>query len=277
MTYDVGFLGCGNMGSALARAVSKQVGSGRIALCDTDKEKAAALAASTGGVVTDAVTLVKECDTLFLAVKPQGMTDALAPLREALAARADSLLLVTMAAGMRIADIRALSGFSGRIIRIMPNTPVGVGAGIVLYTLGEGVGEKEEEIFRSLLSHAGLLDRLPEEKIDAAGALTGCGPAFVYLFCEALANGAVACGIPRDKALRYAAGTVLGAAKTVLDTGRHPAELKDAVCSPGGTTIEGVRLLEERAFRAAAIDAVIAAYEKTANLTSSSADPKGKS
>lgn len=266
MKYKAGFLGCGNMGSALARTVAEVVGAGSVALCDTDEAKACALAKEIDGAVVDAVTLVKECDTLFLAVKPQGMKDALAPLGEALSARADSLLLVTMAAGMRIADIRALSGFPGKILRIMPNTPVGVGAGTVLYALGEGVGQADEEAFCSLLSRAGMLDRLPEDKIDAAGALTGCGPAFVYLFCEALADGAVACGIPRDKALRYAAGTVLGAAKTVLDTGRHPAELKDAVCSPGGTTIEGVRLLEERAFRAAAFDAIIAAYEKTAKL-----------
>ncbi|HBJ19333.1 MAG TPA: pyrroline-5-carboxylate reductase [Clostridiales bacterium] len=266
MKYDAGFLGCGNMGGALARAAAHAVAPGRIALCDTDTKKAEALALEIGGTVTDAADMIRDTAVLFLAVKPQGMKAALEPLRAALAARADSLLLVTMAAGLTVADIRELSGFDGKIIRIMPNTPVGVGAGTILYALGEGVGEEDEKIFLSLLSHAGLADRIPEEKIDAAGALSGCGPAFVYLFCEALADGAVACGVPRDKAMRYAANTVLGAAKTILDTGRHPGELKDAVCSPGGTTIEGVRLLEERAFRAAATDAVIAAYEKTAKL-----------
>lgn len=267
MKYKAGFLGCGNMGSALARAASRAVPQGEIALCDTDTEKASTLAKEIGAVVTDAPSLVGECDVLFLAVKPQSMAHALSPLRAEFKKREDSLLLVTMAAGMRIETIRELAGFSGKIIRIMPNTPVGVGAGTILYSPDENVGEEDEKTFLSLLSHAGLSDRIPEEKIDAAGALSGCGPAFVYLFCEALADGAVACGIPRDKAIRYAANTVLGAAKTILDTGRHPGELKDAVCSPGGTTIEGVRLLEERAFRAAATDAVIAAYEKTEKLS----------
>lgn len=265
MKYTVGFLGCGNMGGALARAAALARPRG-IALCDTDKTKAESLAREIGAVSTDALTLVNECEVLFLAVKPQGMKNALAPLRTALAARADSLLLVTMAAGLTVAEISSLADFSGRIIRIMPNTPVGVGAGTVLYALGDGVGEEDEKKFLSLLSHAGFCDRIPEGMIDAAGTLTGCSPAFISLFCEALADGAVACGVPRDKALRYAANALFGTAKMILDTGRHPGELKDAVCSPGGTTIEGVRLLEERAFRAAATDAVIAAYEKTAKL-----------
>lgn len=265
--YEIGFLGCGNMGSALARAARLAVCPDRIALCDKDTARAAALAAELGAEAVDDTALVRECEILFLAVKPQGMRSALLPLTELLAERAEDLLLVTMAAGVSIAELRALSEFNGKIIRIMPNTPVGVGAGTVLYTLGEKVTDADEAHFLSVMAHAGICDKIEEGKIDAAGALSGCGPAFVYLFCEALSDGAVACGIPRDKAMLYAASTVLGSAKTLLETGRHPAELKDAVCSPGGTTIEGVRLLESRSFRSAAADAVVAAYEKTKKLS----------
>ena len=117
-----------------------------------------------------------------------------------------------------------------------------------------------------MMAPAGLVDQVPEGMIDAASAVSGCGPAYVYLFIEALADGGVACGLPRDKAQAYAAQMVAGAAQMVLQSGQHPGALKDAVCSPGGTTIQGVRTLEEGGFRAAAMDAVIAAYEKTLEL-----------
>ena len=124
----------------------------------------------------------------------------------------------------------------------------------------------ELDSFAALIAPAGLVDLVSEGSIDAASAVSGCGPAFVYLMIEALADGGVACGLPRAKAQAYAAQMVEGAARMVLESGQHPGELKDAVCSPGGTTIQGVRTLEERGFRAAAMDAVIAAYEKTADL-----------
>jgi pyrroline-5-carboxylate reductase len=130
----------------------------------------------------------------------------------------------------------------------------------------ENVSEETEAAFVKSLSKGGLVQKIDEGKIDAASALHGCGPAFVYLFIEALADGAVACGLPRDTALSFAAKTVKGAAEMVLETGKHPGALKDAVTSPGGTTIEGVRVLEEQGFRGAAMDAVIAAYEKTLAL-----------
>ena len=148
---------------------------------------------------------------------------------------------------------------------MMPNTPAAIGAGVVQYC-GRGVTVEELDDFAALLSPAGLVDQVPEGLMDAASAVSGCGPAFAYLFLEALADGGVACGLPRDKAVAYAARMVEGAARMVLESGKHPGELKDAVCSPGGTTIQGVRALEERGFRAAAMDAVIAAYEKTLKL-----------
>ena len=148
---------------------------------------------------------------------------------------------------------------------MMPNTPAAIGAGVVQYC-GRGVTVEELDDFAALIAPAGLVDSVPESLIDAASAVSGCGPAFAYLFMEALADGGVACGLPRDKAVSYAAQMLEGAARMVLENGKHPGALKDAVCSPGGTTIQGVRILEERGFRAAAMDAVIAAYEKTLKL-----------
>ena len=148
----------------------------------------------------------------------------------------------------------------------MPNTPCAVGAGVVLYDANPLVGEEELAAFTAALSGAGILDRLSEHLIDAGSAVAGCGPAFACLFLEALADGGVACGLPRQKALLYAAQMAEGTARLMLETGQHPGGMKDAVCSPGGSTIAGVRTLEQRGFRAAAMDAVIAAAEKNAAL-----------
>ena len=137
---------------------------------------------------------------------------------------------------------------------------------MILYDGNEKVSALKAEAFEKILSKCGKIDRIPENLIDAASAVSGCGPAFVYLFIEALADGGVLCGLPRDKALTYAAQTLKGAAEMVLETGTHPGALKDAVCSPGGTTIEGVKALEDGGFRANAMEAVIAAYEKTLKL-----------
>ena len=168
--------------------------------------------------------------------------------------------------GKSVADIEALCGFKPAIIRIMPNTPVSVGKGVILFDVNEKVGEKDVGEFENALSAAGVLCRISENKIDAAGALSGCGPAFVYMFIEALADGAVLCGIPRSDALLYAAATIEGAARLAIESGEHPEKLKDNVCSPGGTTIAGVKALEDAGFRAAAINAVEAAYKKTLKM-----------
>ena len=137
---------------------------------------------------------------------------------------------------------------------------------MILYTANEAVSKELLDHFSQSLADAGKMDQIPEDKIDAASAVSGCGPAFVYLFAEALADGGVECGLPRDKALLYAAQTLKGAAELLLSTGKHPGELKDAVCSPGGTTIAGVHALEDCGFRAAAMGAVTAAYERTLEL-----------
>ena len=264
MEMTFGFIGTGNMGGALARAAAKAGVS--ITLADQNKEKAAALAYELGCVSTDVQTLAENCDLIFLGVKPQVMGSMLSEIAPALADRQDGFVLVSMAAGVAIEDIRAMAGNAYPVIRIMPNIPVSAGAGVILYDTTDNVSAEALESFREGMRFAGLLDPLPEKLIDAGSAVSGCGPAFVSMFIEALADGGVACGLPRDKALAYAAQTVAGTAQMLLDSGMHPGQLKDAVCSPGGSTIAGVRALEQGGFRACAMDAVDAAFDRTKEL-----------
>ena len=264
-----GFIGCGNMGGALARAVAGKVipEGGAVALTDADRPKADALAAATGATVTDLPDLVAGSDYIFLGVKPQGFEGLFGALRPLLRAKKGRTILVSMAAGVSISAVEKFAGVENLpVIRIMPNTPASVGQGMILYAHNSFVTDDELAAFLSAMAGCGRLDALPEEKIDAASALSGCGPAFVYLFAEALADGAVECGLPRDKANLYAAQTIKGAAELLLSSGKHPGELKDAVCSPGGTTIVGVHALEDGGFRALAMDAVVSAYQRTLEL-----------
>ena len=259
----IGLIGCGNMGSALVTAMKQEGRS--IYLSNRTAAKAEALAQRIGGSVCTNLEIASSCDLIFLGVKPQMMPEVLAEIAPALAGRRDPFVLVTMAAGLTMETVRQLAGGPYPIIRIMPNTPVSIGKGMILYCAA-GVTPEALAEFCTLLAGAGRLDTLPESLIDAGSALSGCGPAFVYLFLEALADGGVACGLPRAKAQEYAAQTLAGAAELVLQSGQHPGALKDAVCSPAGTTIQGVRALERAGLRSAAMEAVIAAYEKTRAL-----------
>ena len=263
MFRKIGFIGTGNMGAAIASAVA---GEGReLLLANRTPAKAQALAEQLGARVVKNPEAAGESDLLFLGVKPQMMGDMLDDIAPILRTRTDRFVLVTMAAGLTCDTIRDMAGGDYPVIRIMPNTPCALGKGVVQYC-GLGVEEEELAEFAALMAPAGLIDRVDEKLIDAASAVSGCGPAFAYLFIEALADGAVACGLPRDKALAYAAQMLAGSAELALNSGKHPGALKDAVCSPGGTTSQGVRALEEGGFRAAAMHAVIAAYEKTLSL-----------
>ena len=266
MNTKFGFIGAGNMGGALARAAAKAMAPENITLADQMTEKAEALAAQLGCHTADTATVAKECGFIFLGVKPQVMGIMLQSIAPVLAARENDFVLVSMAAGVAISDIQKMAGGNYPVIRIMPNIPASVGGGTILFDYTENVAQEAVATFRNALQHAGLVDPLPEKLIDAGSALSGCGPAFVSLFIEALADGAVACGLPRDKALAYAAQTVAGTAKMVLETGMHPAALKDAVCSPGGTTIMGVNALEMGGFRGCTMDAVMSAYQRTLEL-----------
>ena len=259
MTY--GFIGCGNMGGAIARALSQATKD--IYICDRSG-KAAALAEELGITYTSAEEIAGNCDRIFLAVKPHLMKGVLLPLQEILAEKKP--LLITMAAGLEISQIEAFAGCELPIIRIMPNTPTAIGKGVIQYCCNALVENATVSSWLDDMRFCGLLDELEERLIDAASALSGSGPAYMYIFLEALADGAVACGIPRAKAMEYAAMTMVGSAEMYLATRQHPGALKDAVCSPGGSTIVGVRALENKGFRGAAMDCVIATYNRNKEL-----------
>ena len=256
-----GFIGCGNMGGSIDRALSRNTKD--IAVTDRSG-KAKTLASELGITYSDNAAIAAQCDRIFLAVKPHMMKDMLLPLRETLARRKP--LLITMAAGLEMEKIEEFAGVRLPVIRIMPNTPTSVGKGVIPYCANDLV---DGEVLRDWLKdmdQCGLLDPLEERLMDAASALSGSGPAYLYLMLEAMADGAVACGLPRAKAMDYAAMTMAGAAEIYLSTHQHPGALKDAVCSPGGSTIAGIRVLEERGFRGAAMDCVCAAFEKNKEL-----------
>lgn len=265
MTY--GFIGTGNMGGALARAAAKTVEvRSSIVLANRTPEKAARLADEIGASVADNLTVARECDYILLGVKPQMMAGMLAEIAPALKERTTPFVLLSMAAGLTIQRIREMAGSDYPVIRIMPNTAVAVGEGVTMYCCSDNVTEAQRESFVSLLHCSGLLEELEEKLMDAGSAVAGCGGAFACLFMEGLADGAVTCGLPRDKANTFAAQMLLGAARLALESGKPFGQMKDEICSPGGTTIAGVRALEEGGLRAAAMNAVIAAYEKTLQL-----------
>ena len=263
MSTKIGFIGTGVMGGALARAVSKTEKD--IMLSNVPESTAKALASEIGGKVGTNLQVAENCEYIVLAVKPQVIFSVIAEIAPVLKTRNDNFVLITIAAGVSIASIKQAIGIDLPIIRLMPNTPVSVGKGVILSAFS-GVSETQKAEFFSLFSAAGFCDEIAESKIDAAGALTGCGPAFAYIAMQSLADGAVACGIDRQTATKYAEMTVLGAARLAVESGEHLEKLKDAVCSPAGSTIEGVNVLENRSVRAAFAEAVKASYKRSLEL-----------
>lgn len=262
--YEAGFIGAGNMGGALAQAAVKQVGGAKVAVTCSTPEHTAAAAQRIGCQAETAAGLLSESRFVFLGVKPQMIADVAETLAEELAA--SHAVFVSMLAGVTLERLALLLGAEKKIIRIMPNTPCAVGQGVTLVAANGAVTAEELAAFKGMMVASGTLDDLPEHLIDAACSVSGCGPAFAYLFIEALADGGVKCGLPRAKAIRYAAQMLLGSAELVLQSGKHPEELKDEVCSPGGSTIAGVAALEDRGFRGACIAAAEAAYRRTKEL-----------
>ena len=264
--FKAGFIGCGNMGGALAGVAAKALGGERVLVTDHNLVKMAALSEKNGCITSDAANIAGSCDFVVVGVKPQVLPDALREIKEKLLARENgSFALITMAAGIKISAIEEQLG-QVPVIRIMPNTPCACGEGVILYCSNNLVTEDMLEAFRRMFAPAGLLISIAEAKIDAGSAVSGCGPAFVYMFIDALIDGGVRAGLPRAVAKNLAQQTVLGSAKYALDTGEEPAKLKADVCSPAGSTIEGVAVLEEYSFRSAVMEAVKAAFDRTAEL-----------
>ncbi len=262
----VGFLGAGQMATALA------LGWTRAGLLDVPRSRAAdpspdarsRFQTATGVPAGESNRAVLDaCDVLVLAVKPQVIPSVLDEIRPA-AGRGH--LVISIAAGVTLKALDAGLEGNARLVRVMPNTPCLVGASASAYSPGPNATPADVALVAALFSAVGHVSQIGEHLLDAVTGLSGSGPAFVYLFIEALADGGVKCGLPRAVAQVLAAQTVLGAAKMVLETNQHPGALKDAVASPGGTTIAGLHALERAAFRAAAMDAVEAAAKRAQEL-----------
>lgn len=267
LTQSIGFIGAGQMAKALAQGFvrAKLLAAERIIACDPVPSAIEQFQAACPGARSAAsnVAVAEQSDVLLLAVKPQSMPAVIAELAGHVAGK----LVVSIAAGIPLAKLRDLK--TERIIRVMPNTPCLIGKGASAYSLGSGATAADGELVGKLLSAVGLAFQVDEKHLDAVTGLSGSGPAFAYVVIEALADGGVKMGLPRDVALALAAQTVGGAAEMVLSQHEHPAVLKDRVASPGGTTIAGLAALEAHGLRGALIAAVEAATRRSAELGSS--------
>ncbi len=262
----IGFLGAGKMATALARGwiAAGLVAAENVSASDPFPGPRAAFAAESGAKVLESNReVVAASDVLVLAVKPQSMAALLAEIGPVLSGRE---LLISIAAGLTLAQLNDGLGRGRRLVRVMPNTPCLVGASASGYCPGEGATSEDVAFVDKLLNAVGRAFRLPEGLLDAVTGLSGSGPAFVYVIIEALSDGGVRMGLPREVATALAAQTVFGAAKMVLETGQHPGVLKDMVASPGGTTIAGLQTLERGGLRAALIDAVESATRRSMEL-----------
>lgn len=268
--HAIAFLGTGNMGGALARAACRGTDPASVLLTNRTYSKAAALAEELGcTAVHSNCEAVAQARILMLGVKPQmmaGLLDEIKPVIKASLARGEEKIVVSMAAGLPISFyLSALDCPELPFLRIMPNTPAAVGQGMTLVSSCNATAEALDE-FEALFHAAGRFDRISEAQMDAAGVVAGCTPAFACLFMEALADGGVRAGLTRRQAQEYAAQAVLGTAALLLESGKHPGVLKDEVCSPGGSTIAGVEMLEAGSFRYAAMEAVTAAVKRSMDL-----------
>jgi pyrroline-5-carboxylate reductase len=261
----LGFLGAGKMASALVRGVisSGVVKPSAVVISDVYAAAAEKLSKATGVAIAGTnAELVEKVDALLLCVKPN---DALDALRE-VSVKLKGKLVISIVAGLDSQVLETAAGPDVRVVRVMPNTPALVGQGAAAYTLGSRATEGDAVLVEKILRGVGLAVRVKESLLDAVTGLSGSGPAYVFTVIEALADGGVLMGLPRDLALKLAAQTVAGAAAMVRDTGEHPAVLRDQVTSPGGTTIAGLEELESGGLRSALISAVRAATERSRQL-----------
>jgi len=261
----IGFLGCGKMASALIEGVARAgvFQPENIFACDRTTDIAQPLADKFSiKVAKNAGELTQLCDAIVLCVKPGDAEAALSPVKSTLSGK----LVISIMAGTSLAKLQKMTGDGARLVRVMPNTPALVQQGATAYSPGETATAADAELVESIFRSVGLVVRVPEKLIDSVTGLSGSGPAYIYLVIEALADAGVLVGLPRDLSLQLAAQTVAGSAAMVLQTGQHPAQLKDAVTSPGGTTIAGLEALEKNGLRAALIAAVRTATERAREM-----------
>ena len=264
----LGFIGLGNMANAMIGGIlekglytkSEIIGSAKTV--ETAERVAEKYGIETG---TDNRRTAQEADVVILAIKPIFFAEVIDEIKGIVTAAGEKKLVISIAAGKTIEWIAARFGAPVRLVRCMPNTPALVGEGCTCVCFQEGTAKADEELVLSVMNSFGKASVLPERLMDAFVGVAGSSPAYVFLFIEAMADAAVQAGMPRKQAYEFAAQSVLGSAKLMLETGKHPGELKDMVCSPGGTTIEAVKVLEEKGFRAAVLDAVEACVNKSKN------------
>lgn len=262
---NVGIIGCGKMGQALTMGAlrSGALKSEELFLFDIFPTAVEALAAESKGKAVDSLeTLIEKSEALIVCVKPAQVTEVLEKVKNS----SGSHLVLSIAAGVALQKMEAAASDKTRVIRIMPNTPALVGLGASAYTLGKNATDEDSAFTEKLLSSVGIVEKVPESLMDAVTGLSGSGPAYIYTMIEALADGGLLKGLPRDQALRLATQTVLGTAQMVSESNLLPAELRDRVTSPGGTTIAGLAALEKGNFRSTVISAVSTATERSQEL-----------
>lgn len=262
----IGFVGAGNMAEALMKGIisSGLARAEDIIASDVVPERRDFIAKTIGIQMTgDNIEVVRSSDAVILAVKPNHVGQVLYELKPYLTSEH---LIISIAAGVKISMMEEHLNSGVRVVRVMPNQPCLVSASASAFAMGKSARKEDKETVQKILESVGVASCLDEKLLDAVTGLSGSGPAYVYMFIEALADGGVLAGLPRDVAVMLAAQTVLGSAKTILETRKHPGELKDMVASPAGTTIQGIKTLEEAGFRGAVIRAVEAGAKRSADL-----------
>lgn len=267
MYKRVGFIGAGNMASAIIGGLIKSdfLSCEDIFISDKDKNKTQKLKNDLKvNIAKDNLDIIEKCDVVILSVKPNIYETVLNEIKQS--PNAKIKLIVTIAAGITIDYVKSFFDSDIKVIRTMPNTPALVGEGMTGITYKSPVTEKDVEFIKSMFSSFGLVEVMDEHQIDAFSSLCGSSPAYVSMFIEAMADAGVLLGLPREASYIMAAQATKGTAEMIIKTGKHPAQIKDMVSSPGGTTIEGVRVLEDKAMRSAVIEAVIVAAEKAKDM-----------
>lgn len=261
----LGFIGCGNMATAIISGILKKklIPADKIIVSALHQETLTRAAETYGVHTTQYNSDVAVAEVVFLAVKPQFYEEVIHEISDCVTAHQ---VIVSIAPGKSIDTITGWFGKKIKLIRTMPNTPAMVGEGFTAVCPSDNVTKKELQKVLSFLNACGTAEVMPERLLDAAVSVSGSSPAYVFMMIEAMADGAVRDGIPRAQAYRMAAQSVLGSAKMVLETGRHPGELKDMVCSPAGTTIEAVAALEEAGFRSAILAGMKACTDRTKEM-----------
>lgn len=265
MEKTIGFIGCGNMGKAMVEGImkAKLVYGDQMIVSNAHPEKLQELGNTYDFYISDNETVAAHADIIFLAVKPYLYAKIIDEIKDIIKADA---IIVSIAAGITLQDLQAMTGRTCRLVRAMPNTPALVSEGMSAVSFGDGFSEEDKLDIMEIFESFGKAAVIDEALMDSVVAISGSSPAYVFMLIEAMGDGGVLQGMPRKEAYRFAAQAVLGAAKMVLETGKHPAELKDMVCSPGGTSIEAVAALEEKGFRSAVIAAMSKCADKNRSM-----------